>query len=112
MSPHGFRTGNGDPFDGILHRFPAFCIQAPQGPAHFHKIRDHVGGFSAMDASYGHNCRVSRVIFTGYDRLELRHYVSADGDRIDAVFRMSAMSALSFDLDIKEIIGRVCRSLF
>ena len=79
---------------------------------HLHIIRDDIVYCSAVDAADGKNTRIYRIVLTGDHGLKLCDHITGDYDRIDAVFRMSAMSALSFDLDIKEIIGRVCRSLF
>ena len=51
------------------------------------------------------------MVLTGHDGLKLGHYVAADGDGIDAVFRMGSVSSLAAYLNIEGIAGGVGRSL-
>ena len=111
-SSHGLGAAFYDAVDGSHHFFAAVRIKASQCSMHLHIIRDDIVYCSAVDAADGKDARIYRIVFTGDHGLKLCDHITGDYDRIDAVFRMSAMSALSFDLDIKEIIGRVCRSLF
>ena len=65
-----------------------------------------------MDAADSENCRVYRMVFAGDYGLELGENVSADGDRVDAVFRMSTMAALAAYLDVINVTGCACRAFF
>lgn len=65
-----------------------------------------------MDAADSHDGRVNRVVLTGNNRLELCEDIRADGDGVDAVFRMGAVAAFSADFDGEDVAGSVGRAFF
>ena len=112
VASHGLGAAFYDAVDGVLHGLAAFRIQASKGTGHFYEIGDHVVGLSAVDAADGHNARIYGVILPGDHGLKLGQNIAADGDGIDAVFRMSAVAAFAGDLDGEGVAGCVGRSFF